>query len=201
MDLAKLDLDVLKAMVKELNGATYDVDGTATLFLSKKIKTIAVTKEGLATAFDTAIQGIVEAELAVNLPEEIIDYYNENFVDEEGAEAAEKKEKAAAPAKEKAAAPAKEKKTPTPKAEKPAKEKKVKAAVELSRFGHKIGSQAAALDDLLAPGKPISLEELSKKSGRSALGVKSHIKHLQDSRKLVIEVKDGMYTLKPAPKA
>ena len=193
MDLAKLDLEVLKAMVKELNGATYDVDGTATLFLSKKIKTIAVTKEGLATAFDTAIQGIVEAELAVNLPEEIIDYYNENFVDEEGAEAAEKKEKAAAPAKEK--------KTPTPKAEKPAKEKKVKAAVELSRFGHKIGSQAAALDDLLAPGKPISLEELSKKSGRSALGVKSHIKHLQDSRKLVIEVKDGMYTLKPAPKA
>ena len=199
MDLAKLDLEVLKAMVKELNGATYDVDGTATLFLAKKIKTIAVTKESLATAFDTAIQGIVEADLAVNLPEEIIDYYNENFVDEEGAEAPEKKEPA--PAKEKAAAPAKEKKTPTPKAEKPAKEKKAKAPVELSRFGHKVGSQAAALVDLLAPGKPISLEELSKKSGRSTLGVKSHIKHLQDSRKLTIEAKDGMYTLKPAPKA
>jgi hypothetical protein len=197
MDLAKLDLDVLKVMVKELNGATYDVDGTATLFLSKKIKTIAVTKEGLATAFDTAIQGIVEADLATNLPEEIIDYYNENFVDEEGAES----EKAAepAPAKEKTAAkaPAKEKAAAAPKAEKPVKEKKAKVAVELSCFGHKIGSQAAALDNLLAPGKPISLEELSKKSGRSLLGVKSHIKHLQDARKLVIESKDGTYTLKP----
>jgi len=203
MDLAKLDLEVLKAMVKELNAATYDVDGTATLFLAKKIKTIAVTKEGLATAFDTAIQSIVEAALAVNLPEEIIDYYNETFVDDEGEEGAEA-EPAPEPEKKapaKAAAPAKEKKTPTPKAEKPAKEKKEKAPVELSCFGHKIGSQAAALDDLLAPGKPISLEELSKKSGRSALGVKSHIKHLQDSRKLVIEAKDGMFTLKPAPKA
>lgn len=204
MDLAKLDLEVLKAMVKELNGATYDKDGTATLFLAKKIKTIAVTKETLATSFDEAIQGIVEADLAVNLPEEIIDYYNENFVDaegEEGAEAAPEPEKAA-PAKGKApAAAAPTKKTPTPKAEKPAKEKKEKAPVELSCFGHKVGSQAAALDDLLAPGKPISLEELSKKSGRSLLGVKSHIKHLQDARKLTIEVADGMYTLKPAKKA
>jgi hypothetical protein len=200
MDLAKLDFEVLKEMAKELNKATYDKDGAATLFLAKKLKTIAVTKELLATAFDAAIQGIVEAELADKLPEEIIDYYNENFVDEEGAEA----EKAAepAPAKEKttAKAPVKEKAAAAPKAEKPAKEKKVKAAVELSCFGHKIGSQAAALDDLLAPGKPISLEELSKKSGRSLLGVKSHIKHLQDARKLVIESKDGTYTFKPAKK-
>jgi len=196
MDLAKLDLEVLKAMVKELNGATYDVEGTATLFLSKKIKTIAVTKEALATSFDTAIQGIVEADLAANLPEEIIDYYNENFVD------AEEAEKPADPpaAKGKAATAAKEKKTPTPKAEKPVKEKKAKEPVELSCFGHKVGSQAAALDDLLAPGKPISLEELSKKSGRSNLGVKSHVKHLQDARKLDIEIKENMYTLKPAKK-
>jgi len=202
MDLAKLDSDVLKAMVKELNGATYDKDGTATLFLVKKIKTIAVTKEALAVAFDAAIQSIVEADLAANLSEEIIDYYNENFVDaeEEGAEKAE--EPPPAPVKEKTPtkAPAKEKAAAAPKAEKPPKEKKEKTAVELSCFGHKIGSQAALLDDLLAPGTPISLEELSKKSGRSNLGVKSHVKHLIDARKLTIEVKDNMYTLKLAKK-
>lgn len=51
------------------------------------------------------------------------------------------------------------------------------------------------LDDLLAPGVAISLEDLVAKSGRSKLGVKGHIKHLIDSRELLIENKDGVYRL------
>ncbi|MFA5397941.1 MAG: hypothetical protein WC346_18160, partial [Methanogenium sp.] len=66
--------------------------------------------------------------------------------------------------------------------------------------GHHEGSQAAALDNLLAPCKSISLEDLNKKSGRSILGVKSHIKHLREARGLNISEKDGMYQYIPAKK-
>jgi hypothetical protein len=183
--LESLDLEVLKEMAKELNKATYKKDGVDTLILvGKKVKTIAITKEGLAVAFDAAIQEIVKAGLGAELPEEMIDYYNTNFAAEETAPAA------AATA---ATAAEKTKKEKPPKEAKPPKEPKPKA--ELSVFGHKVGSQAAALDDLLAPGTPISLDDLEKKSGRSKLGVKSHIKHLQTDRKLTINEKDGVYQL------
>jgi biotin operon repressor len=195
MEAAKLDFDILKSMTKALNTATYTKDGEQVPFLAKKVKTIAVTKEGLAKAFDEAVQGI-DADVVNDLPEEIIDYYNENFVEEagEGAEAAGE----GAEASPEEAKPPKAEKSPNPKkekAEKPAKEKKPKKDIPLSCFGHQVGSQAAALDDLIAPGKAISLDDLSKKSGRSPLGVKSHIKHLQDARGLTINEKDGMYQL------
>ncbi len=77
--------------------------------------------------------------------------------------------------------------------EKPAKPKK--APAEKSVFGHKKGSQAAMLDELLNTGEPITLAELAEKSGRSPFGVKSHIKHLIADCGLTIEVKEGVYRL------
>jgi len=182
MNLDKIQVDVLKKMAAALNVATYEAEGVAKLFLGgKKIKTVAVAKEGLAKAFDEAIRSIND-EIVNNLPEEIIDFYNEFF--SEATEAEITGEAPVATPK-----PVKEKK------EKVVKEKKVKVAKELSCFGHKVGTQSAALDELLAPGNPISLDDLVAKSGRSLLGVKGHIKHLQESRGLKIEVKDNIYQL------
>ena len=193
MNLDKIQVDVLKKMAAALNVATYEAEGAAKLFLGgKKIKTVAVAKEGLAKAFDEAIRNIND-EIVNNLPEEIIDFYNEFFSEATQAEiAGEVPAATAAPA---AAAPAAAPKPVKEKKEKVVKEKKVKVAKELSCFGHKVGTQSAALDELLAPGNPISLDDLVAKSGRSLLGVKGHIKHLQESRGLKIEVKDNIYQL------
>lgn len=197
MNLDKIQVDVLKKMAAALNVATYEAEGVAKLFLGgKKIKTVAVAKEGLAKAFDEAIRNIND-EIVNNLPEEIIDFYNEFFSEATQAEIAGEApaataDPAAAPA---AAAPAAAPKPVKEKKEKVVKEKKVKVAKELSCFGHKVGTQSAALDELLAPGNPISLDDLVAKSGRSLLGVKGHIKHLQESRGLKIEVKDNIYQL------
>ena len=188
MNLEAIDLKVLKEMAVALNEATY---GEGEHFVTGKgVKTVAVSKEGLAKAFDEAIRAIPD-DFVNELPGEIIDFYNEYFSEAEGTDAgadappaAEKKEK---PVKEKKEKPVKEKKEKVPRA------KKEKASKELSCFGHKVGTQSAVIDELLLPGKPVSLEDLSKESGRSKLGVKGHIKHLVDSRGLVIENKDGVY--------
>ena len=180
MDVKKVDFEELKKMAKALNQVTYEVgDGEETSFLEKKLKIIGVTKEALAGAFDAAVQGL-DDDVTSLLPDEVIDFYNANFSDEGGEAAGEE-----APPEKKPAAKAPEKK--------PAAKKS--APKELSCFGHKKGSQAAALDDLLNTGKKISLDDLAKKSGRSPLGVKGHIKHLQVDRKLKIEEKDGVYVL------
>lgn len=203
MQLEKIDFGQLKKMALALNTAKYkDGEEEKNFYTGKTLKTIAISKEDLAKNFDAAIKSIAD-EVVNDLPEEIIDFYNEFFSAEEGAaaEAAPAAEAAAAEAKpaEDAAAAAepvkekKEKKEKAPKEPKPPKEKKEKKEVELSVFGHKMGTQSAALDALLVEGTPISLDELSKKSGRSPLGVKGHIKHLRDSRKLNITEKDGMY--------
>jgi biotin operon repressor len=189
MNLAKLDFDALKKMAVALCEAETE-DGEK-FYIGKRLKTIAISKENLAKDFDAAIKSVSD-EVVNDLPEDIIDFYNEFFGEESGDGDDESAEKPAKEKKEKAEKPAKEKKE---KAEKPAKEKKAKDPVELSCFGHKVGSQAAALDDLLEGGKSISLTDLSAKSGRSALGVKSHIKHLQDARGLKIEEKNGVYKL------
>lgn len=190
MLLEKIDFAQLKKMALALNTAKYaDGEEEKNFYTGKTLKTIAISKEDLAKSFDLAIRSIAD-EVVNDLPGEIIDFYNE-FFPPESAEAAPEKPAEAAPEK-----PAKEKKEKAPKAPKepkPPKEKKEKKEVELSVFGHKVGTQSAALDDLLAAGESISLDDLSKKSGRSPLGVKGHIKHLRDSRKLVIEEKEGMY--------
>jgi hypothetical protein len=206
MKLAAINLDELKKFATELNKLVHE--GTGAPFLSgKKIKTIAVSKEQLAQGFDEAIRRI-DDEIINDLPEEIINFYNEYFSEateeeasgaeeeasgaEEGAEGTEGAAIAPAPAEK----PEKEKRTKKEKVEKPKKEKvekpkKEKKEVEKSVFGHKLGSQAAMLDDLLKDGNETTIKELSEKSGRSELGVKSHIKHLEDDRGLFFEKKDG----------
>lgn len=96
------------------------------------------------------------------------------------------------PEGEKTAAP-----KPTAKAEKKKAEPKPKAEKkpeERSRFGHKLGTQAAALDDALAE-KGGTMESLSKDTGRSVAGVKSHIAHLR-AIGIDIEEKDGFFKVK-----
>jgi hypothetical protein len=190
MDVKKIDFEELKKMAKALNQATYDAGDEEASFLEKKLKIIGVTKEKLAADFDAAIQGIDDDATSL-LPDEIIDFYNANFSDE-GEEGGEEGGEEAPPEKKKAATKvAPEKKA----AEKKPAEKKKTAPKELSCFGHKKGTQAAAIDELINTGKKISLDDLAKKSGRSPLGVKGHIKHLQVDRKLKIEEKDGVYVL------
>jgi hypothetical protein len=193
MKLEKIDFDVLKEMAKRLNTLTYQKDGAEVPYI-KKIKVVAVSKEGLAKAFDAAVQGI-DADVINTLPEDMIDFYNANFVEEGEAAEGTAETAAAAPAGAAAPAPEKEKKEKAKKEPKPPKEKKEKKEIPLSCFGHQVGSQAAALDDLFNTGNAFTLEELSTKSGRSVLGVKSHIKHLQEARSLTIGEKDGKFQL------
>ena len=193
MNVSKIDFDALKKMALALNTAKYEdaAGGELNFYTGKKLKTIAISKEDLAKNFDAAIKSITD-EVVNDLPEDIIDFYNANFAEDTSVAEEKPAEKAEEKPAEKAKAekPPKEKKE---KAEKPPKEKKEKKEVELSVFGHKVGTQSASLDDLLSPGTPISLDDLSKKSGRSPLGVKGHIKHLRDSRKLNITEKEGVY--------
>jgi hypothetical protein len=186
----KVDANKLKEMVKLLNTSEYEVEGGGNEpFLETKIKTVGVSTDKLKTDFETAISKMDEDIQGV-LPDAIIDFYND-LVNGEGEGEPEPEPES----KDKKAATTKE----TPKAADKKKEMKKKEPgkkkepAELSAFGHKVGSQAAKIDALLTPGKSISLEDLIKGSGRSALGVKSHIKHLIEARNLTINVKDNMY--------
>lgn len=193
MKLAEIPFDKLKEMAKKINQAVYDEDGEKKKFLEKPIKTIGVSKETLATEFAKAVEGMADEliELFSKDYQEIAVFYNDNdFLPEVAS--TEKKTETTEKKKEEKAAPKEKEKKSAPKADKPPKETK---KAELSIYGHKIGSQAAVIDDLISSGKSISLEELSKKSGRSVLGVKSHIKHLGEARGLTIEEKEGSYRL------
>jgi hypothetical protein len=202
--MSKINPEELKEAVKLLNTSSYEnEDGEKVSFLETKIKAIGVSTDKLAFLFAKAIFDM-EDDVAQKLPEFIIDFYNDNeFPSEEPTEEEPEKTKK----EESAVKKTEEKKTETkkeapkkeapkkeaPKKEAPKKVAKKKEPAELSVFGHKMGSQAAKLDALLGTGKKISLEDLSKQSGRSELGVKSHIKHLIETRKLTINVKDNIY--------
>lgn len=192
--MSKINPEELKEAVKLLNTSSYEnEDGEKVSFLETKIKAIGVSTDKLAFLFAKAIFDM-EDDVAQKLPEFIIDFYNDNeFPSEEPTEEEPEKTKK----EESAVKKTEEKKTETkkeaPKKEVPKKVAKKKEPAELSVFGHKMGSQAAKLDALLGTGKKISLEDLSKQSGRSELGVKSHIKHLIETRKLTINVKDNIY--------
>ncbi len=192
--MSKITPEELKEAVKLLNTSSYEnEDGEKVSFLETKIKSNGVSTDKLAFLFAKAIFDM-EDDVAQKLPEFIIDFYNDNeFPSEEPTEEEPEKTKK----EESAVKKTEEKKTETkkeaPKKEVPKKVAKKKEPAELSVFGHKMGSQAAKLDALLGTGKKISLEDLSKQSGRSELGVKSHIKHLIETRKLTINVKDNIY--------
>ena len=184
--MSNIDFKQLKEMVKALNEAVYLAeDNSEVAFLEDKIKIAGVSTEKLKDSFIQAI-ATMDEDVQQVLPDEISDYYNDLISEDPEPEPASEPEK---PSKKTSAK--EEKKKEKEKAKKEPGKKKEPA--ELSVFGHKMNTQAAKLDALLAPGKSISLEELIKGSGRSALGVKSHIKHLIEARGLTINVKDNMY--------
>jgi hypothetical protein len=184
--MSNIDFKQLKEMVKALNEAVYLAeDNSEVEFLEDKIKIAGVSAEKLKDSFIQVIASLDEDVQQV-LPDEISDYYNDIISEDPEPEPEPEPEK---PSKKTSAK--EEKKKEKEKAKKEPGKKKEPA--ELSIFGHKMNTQAAKLDALLAPGKSISLEELIKGSGRSGLGVKSHIKHLIEARGLTINVKDNMY--------
>jgi len=184
--MSNIDFKQLKEMVKALNEAVYLAeDNSEVAFLEDKIKIAGVSTEKLKDSFIQAI-ATMDEDVQQVLPDEISDYYNDLISEDPEPEPEPEPEK---PSKKTSAK--EEKKKEKEKAKKEPGKKKEPA--ELSVFGHKMNTQAAKLDALLAPGKSISLEELIKGSGRSALGVKSHIKHLIEARGLTINVKDNMY--------
>jgi outer membrane biosynthesis protein TonB len=184
--MSNIDFKQLKEMVKALNEAVYLAeDNSEVEFLEDKIKIAGVSAEKLKDSFIQAI-ATMDEDVQQVLPDEISDYYNDLISEDPEPEPEPEPEK---PSKKTSAK--EEKKKEKEKAKKEPGKKKEPA--ELSVFGHKMNTQAAKLDALLAPGKSISLEELIKGSGRSALGVKSHVKHLIEARGLTINVKDNMY--------
>jgi outer membrane biosynthesis protein TonB len=184
--MSNIDFKQLKEMVKALNEAVYLAeDNSEVEFLEDKIKIAGVSTEKLKDSFIQAI-ATMDEDVQQVLPDEISDYYNDLISEDPEPEPEPEPEK---PSKKTSAK--EEKKKEKEKAKKEPGKKKEPA--ELSVFGHKMNTQAAKLDALLAPGKSISLEELIKGSGRSALGVKSHVKHLIEARGLTINVKDNMY--------
>ena len=72
---------------------------------------------------------------------------------------------------------------------------KKKTPVELSRYGHRVGSEAATLDDLFFKGTTLkaAAEVIKNKEGR----VRSHIQHLRVKKDVVVESNDkGLYKVK-----
>lgn len=69
--------------------------------------------------------------------------------------------------------------------------KKKKTDTEKSRYGHQIGSQAAAIDDAVFKGG--TLDEMAKETGLTKGRIKGHIKHLRDKKQLVIDEKEGVF--------
>jgi hypothetical protein len=187
--LDQIDVARLKAAIEALNKATFKTeDGTEKKFVEQNLKTVAITKANMLDSFVKAVEGMDE-KIAENLPEVVSKFYNV-FV----SEAEEDDQPAPVPAAKK------EKKPKEPKAPKEKKPKKEKAV--LSEYGHKQGSQAAKLDDLLKEGGH-TVDEMAQISGRTTLGVRSHIQHLRNDRKLVIEeTEDHKFQVKgPAPAA
>jgi hypothetical protein len=128
-----------------------------------KIRTTGVKNEKVLEGFVGTIKAIAAADRGNDLPEDVILMSNDVF-----------------------SAP---KTDPTPK--KDPKPKKPKEPVPTSRYGHREGSQAAKLDDLLFKGTTIkaAAEACDTKETR----VKSHILHLQKKKGLTINEEEGVY--------
>lgn len=70
---------------------------------------------------------------------------------------------------------------------------KPKGGVEKSRYGHKLNTQAADLDDLFFKG--ISIEDAAKELGVATSRVKSHLKHLRTIEGLTVVENKGIFAV------
>ena len=207
MDLENINGGELKDMCKAFNTMVAENDEFGAC---AKIKVVGVKLADLVQVFIGAMDQILtlceeNEELENLVPDDLAGYYN-HLVDPEAAAEVEEEatEDTPEPEEEPEEEPEPKKKpTPKPKAEpkakakaepKPKAEKKAKEPEEKSRYGHKLGSQAAALDDALFKDGG-TYETLSKKTGRSIPGVKSHIQHLKNMGIEIVE-KDGFFKVK-----
>ena len=165
----------LKVAVEELNKSG---------FLGKKL--VLPKKDFVAAFMAAAEEADTAAEKAKKeLPEETVKAYD----------LCKEEIKAAIPTPPEGAGKNKvEKKKP------PTTQKKEKAGpkkeIVKSRYGHRVGSESATLDDLFYKGT--TLEAATKVLGKTGPGrVKSHLQHLQKAKGLKIEKNDkGVYKVK-----
>jgi hypothetical protein len=193
--LEEVDLTQLKKAVKDLNDSG---------LLTVKVKLVAVSKETLLAGFTSAMENILNKnpDKVDSIPDSSAEMWNELFADEateegteeveEGAEEVEEEKTEEVEEKPVATKPApKEKKEKPPKEPKPPKEKKEKKEVQKSRYGHLIGTQAAALDDMFFEG--VAVADAAAKLNTTPLRVRNHIQHLKDKRGLKFTVTEGVY--------
>lgn len=202
LELAKIDLHDLKEAIKALNDSG---------LLDPKIKTIGVKKEELVKLFTVAVEKLDEDGKGTDVPEVAVNLFNTIYADQAETPAEpeptaeptpepepEEKEEDLGEEKPEEPKPAKEpkaKKEAKVKEPKPAKEpkppKEPKAPKELSRYGHKVGTQAAKLDDMFFEGTALAAAATALDTPVSR--VRNHLQHLRAVKGLKIELKDGIY--------
>ena len=80
---------------------------------------------------------------------------------------------------------------------KPARKASTVSSAGKTEFGHKVGSQAGDIDELiLKTKKAMSIAEMAKALNLTEGRVDSHIKHLKRDKGVEFVVKDGKYSLK-----
>ncbi len=184
-----------RAAIKALNEIAADLEQ----FGYVKIKTIGVKNADLAAAFVEAVLKVPDDQKG-DLPEVVIELYNEIATggDGGGEQKAEEAEKAApAEGAEKPEAEKPEKvKAEKSKKEKPPKDPNAPKRPpppkgELTTWGHVKGTQAGNIDEVLQDGEGHSLQEIAEKVNCSIVRVKRHLVHLKSDRGLPFEEKDG----------
>ena len=186
----------LKKAIKELNDAGI-LDNKIDMSINRK-------KKELTEDFCTAIEAIDEADKVDEIPDFAFNFYNDNFVEEDETknEIGENEMENEVKEDEKVIDIDKKKvmqEEPTvaedekPKSKKEKPEKK-KEKAKLSIYGHKLGTQAAKIDELLEGGTTMenAMEVIGVKKSR----IMSHISHLQKNRKLTVEINDNIYKVK-----
>ena len=201
---SEVDFSTLKEMIKAVN---------ALPMVDPKIRTIGRKKEDMIADFKKAVMG-VDPKDEGKIPDEVVNFFNDTFTNNEPKEEAKEETKEAAPVEEEKVAPAakekvtKEKAAPAEKKpvkppappEKVAEAKKMREKKEAknknaarSCYGHQLNTQSAVIDELVQEGKS-TVDEIVAKTGRDATGVKGHIKHLIKDRavRVIIEEKTNI---------
>ena len=162
-------LTTLKEVMKAMNGAG---------ILASPLKMVGKTKEVMVSDFMAAIEGVEPgSDEEKKIPAEVIKLYND-FVDviedkKVGLDVPEKGE------------------TPAPVSDK----KGVKGKAEKSVYGHRLGSESAAIDDALKTGgkNGVTIKEIAEQTKLSVGRIKGHLAHLKKTGKAILIEKEDKY--------
>lgn len=149
------------------------------------IKYTAVKKDVIVESFVALVDALDDAK--VDIPEAAVNFYNDGIT--ETPKVGKGKTPAAAKAPEKKAL---EKKAPVKDKLEKAAEKKAAAAT--NGLGHRLGSQAAAIDELVKKGT--TLADAAAQCNTTPSRVKSHIGHLIKDKGVNVPCKDGIFKIK-----